>query len=82
MILARLSVDTSMQDMGIGSALLKDAMLRTLHAAEIAGIRALFVHATDEDAKQFYEHFNFRPSPTDPHHLFCRMKDIHQLITD
>lgn len=82
MILARLAVDTSMQGMGLGSALLKDAMLRTYRAADIAGIRALFVYAKDEEAKQLYEYFNFRPSPTDSHHLFCLMKDIHQLITD
>ena len=80
MILARLAVDISIQGMGLGAALLKDSMLRTYRASEIAGIRALFVHAKDEEAKRFYEHFNFRPSPTDPHHLYCLMKDIHQLI--
>ena len=80
MILARLAVDMSMQGKGLGAALLKDAMLRTYRASEIAGIRAFFVHAKDEEAKRFYEHFNFRHSPTDPHHLFCLMKDIHQLL--
>ena len=80
MILARLAVNSGEQGKGLGAALLKDAMLRTLNAAGIAGIRALFVHAKDEEAKRFYEHFNFRPSPTDPHHLYCLIKDIRQLI--
>jgi predicted N-acetyltransferase YhbS len=80
MILARLAVDISVQRMGLGAALLKDAMLRTYRAAEIAGVRALFVHAKDDEAKRFYEHFNFRPSPTDTHHLYCLMKDIHQVL--
>ena len=80
MILARLAVDTSEQGRGLGSALLKDAMLRTFQAAEIAGVRALVVHAKDEEAKGFYEHFNLKPSPTDPYHLYCLMKDIRRLL--
>lgn len=55
-----------MQGMKLGPALLKDAMLRTYRASEIAGIRELFVHAKNEEAKCFYEHFNFRPSPREP----------------
>jgi GNAT superfamily N-acetyltransferase len=80
MILARLAVDVSEQGRGLGAALLKDAMLRTSHAAEITGIRALFVHAKDDEAKRFYEHFDFKASPTDPHHLYCLLKDIRRLI--
>jgi GNAT superfamily N-acetyltransferase len=80
MILARLAVDSEEQGKGLGAALLKDAMLRTLNASEIAGIRALFVHAKDDEAKRFYEHFDFKQSPTDPHHLYCLMKDIRRLV--
>lgn len=71
MILARLAIDRQEQGKGLGAALLKDALLRCEAAADIAGIRALFVHAKDEEATAFYQHFNFQPSPTDPHHLFC-----------
>ena len=52
MILARLAVDTDHQRLGLGRALLKDALLRTAQAADIAGIRALLVHAEDESARQ------------------------------
>ena len=76
MLLARLAVATAWQGKGIGSGLLKDAMLRTLRAADIAGIRAFVVHAKDEEARAFYEKFDFLPSPTDPYHLFRLMKDI------
>jgi GNAT superfamily N-acetyltransferase len=55
---------------GIGPALLKDALLRAASAADTIGVRALFVHAKDIEAKSFYEHFAFEPSPTDPLHLF------------
>jgi hypothetical protein len=51
-------------------------MLRTLQAADIAGIRAFAVHAKDDDAKSFYEHFDFVASPSDPYHLFRLLKDI------
>jgi GNAT superfamily N-acetyltransferase len=80
MILARLAVDGREQGQRLGAALLKDALLRCAAAADIAGIRALFVHAKDEEATAFYRHFNFQPSPTDPHHLFLLMKDLARML--
>ena len=80
MLLARLAVAASWQGKGLGSGLLKDAMLRTLHAADIAGIRAFAVHAKDDGARAFYEHFGFVASPTDPYHLFRLVKDIRHLL--
>lgn len=76
MILARLAVDRSCQGQGLGRALLKDALLRTRQAADIAGIRCLVVHAKGDSARGWYEQFDFEPSPTDPYHLFLLMKDI------
>ena len=82
MLLARLAVDRSVQGRGLGQALLKDAVLRTLQAAEIAGIRALLVHAKDDAARSWYEHFGFEPSPTDPLHLLLLMKDLRALVRE
>jgi GNAT superfamily N-acetyltransferase len=79
MLLARLAVSTEAQGRGIGAGLLKDAMLRTVQAADIAGIRALVVHAKDESARRFYEHFGFISSPTDPLHLYVLVKDLKRL---
>jgi GNAT superfamily N-acetyltransferase len=76
MLLARLAVSVGRQGQGLGAGLLKDAMRRTLQAADIAGIRAFAVHAKDDAARAFYEHFGFAQSPTDPHHLFLLIKDI------
>jgi GNAT superfamily N-acetyltransferase len=70
MILARLAVDVREKGKGLGKALLKDAILRTLQAAEIAGLKAIFVQAKDEDGQQFYAKHGFIPSPGDPLHLF------------
>lgn len=76
MVLARLAVHSDWQGRRIGAGLLLDALTRTLQAADIAGIRALAVHAKDEAAASFYEHFGFVPSPTDKRHLFMLIKDI------
>jgi predicted N-acetyltransferase YhbS len=76
MLLARLAVSIDWQGKRVGAGLLKDAMLRTLAAADIAGIRALVVHAKDEDAVRFYRQFDFAESPTDPFHLFVLIKDL------
>ena len=80
MLLARLAVDRSCQGQELGEALIKDALFRTAEAAEIAGIRALLVHAKDEEARAWYEALEFEPSPTDPRHLFLLMKDLHALL--
>nr|WP_293661543.1 GNAT family N-acetyltransferase [Rhodoferax sp. OV413] len=80
MILARLAVDVQHQGAGLGKALLKDAMLRTAQASDIAGIRALLVHAKDETARQWYLNWEFEPSPSAPFHLFLLMKDIKAMV--
>ncbi len=65
---------------GIGKGLLKDALLRTLQAADIAGLRALIVHAEDAQARAFYEKFGFESSPLDEFHLTLPLKDVRQIV--
>jgi GNAT superfamily N-acetyltransferase len=79
MLLARLAVSRHWQGKGIGAGLLRDAVLRTLQAADIAGIRALAVHAKNDNARAFYLRFDFAESPTDPLHLFALIKDLRSL---
>lgn len=81
-LLARLAVDQREQGKGLGSALLKDALTRASRAADEIGARAVLVHAKDEDARAFYEHFAFEPSPTDPLHLLLLMKDLRRALGD
>jgi GNAT superfamily N-acetyltransferase len=66
MIVGRLAVHKDFQGRKIGPSLLRDAVLRTLQAAEIAGIRAILVHAISDRARQFYEDCGFIASPIDP----------------
>jgi GNAT superfamily N-acetyltransferase len=79
-LLARLAIDAALQGKAIGPALLKDALLRTAQAADTIGARALLVHAKDDNAKGFYEHFNFESSQSDPYHLLLIMKDLMRII--
>jgi len=61
--------------------MLEDALLHTAEAADdIAGIRALLVHAREDEARTWYEAFDFEPSPMDPYHLFLLMKDLQALL--
>ncbi len=73
MVLGRLAVDRGAQGLHLGAALLQDAVKRTVAVAENAGVRALVVHALHERARQFYEHYGFRPSPTHPMTLMLRL---------
>ncbi len=80
MILARLAVSRLWAGTGMGSGLLKDALLRTLEASEIAGLRAFAVHAKDDAAQAFYQRFDFIASPSDPMHMFILLKDLRAMI--
>ena len=80
MILGRLAVDRTFQGKGIGTGLLKDAVLRTLQAANIAGIRALLVHAISDSAKRFYEAYGFIASPVDPMTAMITLVEAERII--
>lgn len=79
-LLARLAVDRTQQGKGLGKALLFDALKRVEEAADIVGVRAVLVHAIDDAARQFYEHFNFDPSPVDPFQLMLLLKDLRKAL--
>ena len=80
MLLARLAVDATEQGKGIGKGLLKDALLRTLQAADIGGLRAVVVHAKEEPAKAFYTKFGFDASPLNEFHLMLLLKDLRKIV--
>jgi GNAT superfamily N-acetyltransferase len=79
-LLARLAVDQEEQGSGIGAGLLKDALKRFLQAQSIIAARAMVVHAKDNQAAEFYQHFGFVSSPLDPYHLYLMTKDIHECL--
>jgi GNAT superfamily N-acetyltransferase len=80
MVLGRLAVDRAWQGRGIGQGLLKDAVLRTVQAARIAGIRAILVHAISEEAKKFYSRHGFAESPVAPLTLMITLSDAERAL--
>ena len=80
MVLGRLAVDKEYHGRGIGGGLLRDAIMRTVQAAAIGGIRAMLVHAISDEARRFYEHNGFSPSPVDPMTLMITIADARRLI--
>jgi GNAT superfamily N-acetyltransferase len=80
MVLGRLAVDRAYQGRGLGVGLLRDAILRTLQAAELGGIRAILVHAISEEARRFYERHGFVGSPLDPMTLMITIADAKKAV--
>ncbi|MGI8609986.1 MAG: GNAT family N-acetyltransferase [Candidatus Dormibacteria bacterium] len=76
LVLARLAVDRSIQRRGSGSVLLRDALVRAASGAEIIGARALLVNVKDQEARAFYERYDFESSPIHPLQMFLLMKDL------
>jgi GNAT superfamily N-acetyltransferase len=76
LILARLAVALNEKGQGLGKALLKQTLLKALQASEIAGLRAVLVHAKDNESKAFYLHYEFLPFPSNELTLYLLIKDI------
>lgn len=79
MVLARLAVDQHFQGVKLGAGMLQDAVNRAIVVSQNTGVRALIVHAIDERAKQFYEHYGFQESPQQPMTLMLRLNTIKTL---
>jgi len=65
-VLGRLAVRDEWTGRGIGSGLLKDAIARSVQAAEMIGACALLCHAIDDEAKAFHVRHGFVESPLQP----------------
>jgi len=82
MIVGRLAVDRTWQGRSVGRSLLRDAVMRTVQAAKIGGIRAILVHAISEDAKRFYERYGFQSSPIDPMTLMITVAGAKKALSE
>ncbi len=76
LLLGRLAVDDKWQGHGLGPALLKHFILKSLEVAQITGVRILLVHAKTEEVVGFYARYGFEPSPVDGLTLMLLVKDI------
>lgn len=82
LLLGRLAIDKNYHNQGLGSALLRDAMLRTISVANDAGIFAILVHALSEQAKRFYLSRGFVASPLQQMTLMMTLETIRSILSE
>jgi len=79
-LIARLAVNGSEQGSGLGRSLLLDALQRTERASRSVAMRAVLVHALDEEAAAFYAYFGFKPASADPLTLMVPLQAVRRVL--
>lgn len=82
LLLGRLAIDKNYHNKGLGSALLRDAMLRSINVAHDAGIFAILIHALSLEAKKFYLSRGFIQSPLQPMTLMMTLETIRSTLAE
>lgn len=75
-LLAKLALDSSVQGQGLGAELLIHALATIVAAARRAGGRVVLVDAIDDDARAFYEHYDFLALPDRLDRLMIRLSTV------
>lgn len=79
-LVARLAVDRSEQSVGLGRSLLLDALRRTERASRSIAMRAVLVHALDDETAAFYARFGFHPATTEPLTLMVPLEAVRRVL--
>jgi GNAT superfamily N-acetyltransferase len=82
LLLGRLAIDRRHHHQGLGSALLRDAMLRAVRLACEAGVFAILVHALSEQAKRFYLSNGFVESPLQSRTLIMTLGTVRSILAE
>jgi GNAT superfamily N-acetyltransferase len=82
LLLGRLAIDRRYHNRGLGSALLRDAMMRAVSIAGNAGVSAILLHAISEQAKRFYLSRGFRESPLQPMTLLMTLETVRSILAE
>ena len=80
LILGRLAIDKNYHNKGLGSALLRDAMIRSVSIAQNAGVFAILIHSLSDNAKQFYISRGFVESPIQAMTLFMTLATVRSIF--
>jgi GNAT superfamily N-acetyltransferase len=75
-VLAWLGIDAQHQGRGLGPALLAQALRDCWEAGKTFAFVAVILDCINDEAKKFYEHWDFRELPGHPYRLFL---SVHQL---
>lgn len=82
LLLGRLAIDKNYHNKGLGSALLRDAMIRAVSVAGDAGVFAILVHALSEQAKRYYLSRGFIESPLQPMTLIMTLETVRTILSE
>lgn len=82
LLLSRLAIDKNYHNKGLGSALLRDAMIRAVSVAATAGVFAILVHALSEQAKRYYLSRGFVESPLQSMTLFMTLETVRSILAE
>jgi GNAT superfamily N-acetyltransferase len=82
LLLGRLAVHRDYHNQGLGSALLRDAMLRCVNIAQHAGVFAVLLHALHDRARQFYLSRGFVQSPLQEMTLMMTIATIRTIVLE
>jgi GNAT superfamily N-acetyltransferase len=82
LLLGRLAIDRRYHNQGLGSALLRDAMIRAVNVSGDAGVFALMVHALSEQARLFYLSRGFVESPLQPMTLMMTLATVRSILAE
>lgn len=82
LLLGRLAIHKNYHNKGLGSALLRDAMLRAVSVAYEAGVFAILVHSLSDEAKKFYLSRGFVESPLQPMTLMLTLETVRMILSE
>lgn len=82
LLLGRLAIDRNYHNKGLGSALLRDAMIRAVSVAGDADVFAILVHALSEQAKRYYMSRGFVNSPLQPMTLIMTLETVRLILVE
>jgi GNAT superfamily N-acetyltransferase len=82
LLLGQLATDVEWAGQGVGTGLLKHALIRCVEAARLIGGRALVVNAVDPEAADFWRKRGFLPTRDDPLTLFQSISAISASMSD
>ncbi|MBL6854654.1 MAG: GNAT family N-acetyltransferase [Alphaproteobacteria bacterium] len=81
-LLGQLATDSAWAGRGIGSALLRSAVTRSLEASKLVGGRALVVRAVDAEAADYWRRHGFMASKDDPLLFFQSFPNLAATLGD
>jgi ribosomal protein S18 acetylase RimI-like enzyme len=78
-LIGRLATDLRYRGQGFGELLLVNALTRAANASRSIGSMAVIVDAKDDQARGFYERYEFQRFADDPYRLFLPVADAERV---